>query len=109
MLISVINFISKFDEEVMIEYQLELETPGIWFFAEGSFDPDDLAELIHEILCEFSLPPCGFEWVNSCTKPQLDSFSGGAVWITTKGFEWLSTNNWLEEHRAKNDLSNQSS
>lgn len=81
---------------------------GHLVFAKDSFNPDDLSELIHELLCEFSLPPCGFEWINSCSKPELDSFGGGAVWITTKGFEWLSTNNWLEERRAKSDLPNPS-
>jgi len=108
LLLDVIAFINLFDKEILLEYQLDLDTPGIWFVAEESFNPDDLAKLIHELLCEFSLPPCGFEWANTCSKPQLGAFGGGAVWITKEGFEWLSTNNWLEEHRAKSNLPNSS-
>lgn len=109
LLLDVYKFIDNFDEIVLPEFQIDLDTPGIWFYTEETFNGDDLAELIHELICEFSLPPFGFEWANTCSKPRLDAFGGGAVWITKDGFEWLSTNNWLEEQRAKSHIPDPSS
>ncbi len=80
-----------------------------WFSSDGGeSSTNHIALFLHYCIVNFNFPPCGFEWSNSCSKPQLDSFSGGAVWITKEGFENISTNDWLEEHRVKSDLSNPS-
>lgn len=108
LLLDVYKYIENDDKFILPEYQIDLDTPGIWFYTEETFNIDDLAELIHELICEFSLPPFGFEWANTCSKPHLDAFGGGAVWITKEGFKWLSTNTWLRGHCAKSDLPNRS-
>lgn len=106
LLIDVVNFLDGCGKSILPTYQIDLKAPGIWFYTEETFDPPELAEILYEIICEFDLPPFGFEWANTCSKPQLDAFGGGAVWITKYGFQFVSTNNWLEERRAKSNVPN---
>ena len=49
------------------------------------------------------LKPFGFEWSNTCSKPRLDAFGGGACWITKEGTEWLSTSHWLGDKQENDD------
>lgn len=76
---------------------------GIWFSNEGWEDGniDNIANFIHHLIKALNLPPFGFEWANTCSNLCLESFGGGAVWITQEGFEWCSTNLWLEEKCLK--------
>lgn len=78
---------------------------GIWFSGdEGTGgNIDNIANFIHHLIEALDLPPFGFEWANTCSKPRLESFGGGAVWITKEGFDWCSTNQWLRTH-AENYL-----
>lgn len=49
----------------------------------------------------------GFEYANSCSKPNLDAFSGGAHVIdlgARQTIGWISTNDWLAFMLAGDDL-----
>lgn len=44
----------------------------------------------------------GFAWADTCSKPRLDGFGGGAVAIdfdqSPPTVEWVNTTSWLDEH-----------
>lgn len=80
-----------------VYFQHNAESDGYWFHSDESGDPEQLALFIHHLIEKFDLPPFGFDWAFTCSKPRIDEFGGGAVWITKEGFEWLSTSNWLYE------------
>jgi len=83
------------DEHLNIDYK---EIPeGWWIYSETNAEVEKLADFLCDLIVLLDLNPIGFEWANTCSKPQLESFGGGAVWITKDGFEWLSTNTWLSE------------
>lgn len=85
------------NENETVDFKHHAEEGRYWFHADESGDPEQLALLIHHLITTFDLPPFGFQWAHTCSKPRIDEFGGGAVWITKKGFEWLSTDSWLYE------------
>lgn len=83
-----------------LDFSHSTEKNGYWFFSEESGDPEQLADFIHHLVAKFDLPPYGFDWSHTCSKPRTDEFGGGAIWITKEGFEWMSTTCWLSEKRS---------
>lgn len=80
-----------------VEFAHKPQKDGYWFYTEGSGNPEQLALFIQHLIEYFNLPPFGFDWSYSCSKPRIDEFGGGAIWIAREGFEWLSTDSWLYE------------
>ena len=76
------------------------ESPNkLWIHDEGSGDPECVIKFV--LLCaeKFDLNGLwGFEYANTCSKPRLDAFGGGAHVIdlgARKSLGWISTNEWL--------------
>lgn len=88
-------------DDDMLCFDHRAKKDGYWFFSKGISEPGQLADFIHHLIVKFDLPPFGFDWSYTCTKPRIDEFGGGAVWITKKGFEWMSTNCWLHEKKDR--------
>ncbi|WP_395698493.1 hypothetical protein [Methylocella sp.] len=71
----------------------------LWIYDDGSGDPERAIEFV--LLCAetFDLKGLwGFEYANTCSKPRLDAFGGGAHVIdlgNRKSIGWVSTNEWL--------------
>jgi hypothetical protein len=71
----------------------------LWIRDECSGDPERVIKFV--LLCaeEFDLKGLwGFEYANTCSKPRLDAFGGGAHIIdlgARKSIGWTSTNEWL--------------
>jgi len=72
----------------------------LWLYAEEGADLDCLVDFLQDFLKE-NRPDSylGFEWANTCSKMRLDSFSGGAVFITADKTDWVSTYDFLETNR----------
>lgn len=52
---------------------------------EGGADIGQIADLLHEYLAHFDLDfELSISWANTCSKPRIGSFSGGAVAINKK-------------------------
>lgn len=78
-----------------LDFDYKDEPEGWWIYSDEYGKVEKLADFLHDLIILCNLDPIGFEWANTCSKPRLESFGGGAVWITKDGFEWLSTNTWL--------------
>lgn len=64
------------------EYEDQPTEHHILVYAETHGDPDVLADLIATFQREFQLPtPWILTWAHSCSRPVLDSFSGGALCV----------------------------
>jgi hypothetical protein len=83
-------------------FHLSLEREGgteLWIYDDGSGDPERVIEFV--LLCAetFDLKGLwGFEYANTCSRPRLDAFGGGAHVIdlgNRKSIGWVSTNEWL--------------
>jgi hypothetical protein len=71
----------------------------LWIHDDCSGDPERVIEFV--LLCagQFDLKGLwGFEYANTCSRPRLDAFGGGAHVIdlgARKSIGWTSTNEWL--------------
>lgn len=43
----------------------------------------------------------GFEWADTCSKPRLDAFGGGAMFVTATEIRGMHTSRWLAEQESK--------
>lgn len=74
---------------------------GIWINADENIDVDLMIVIIQAYLKKFHPKKfMGFEWANTCSKPRLDGFGGGAVYISADEVEFTNTSHWLDEQFA---------
>jgi hypothetical protein len=71
----------------------------IWMRDDGNGDVDGVIEFVTRCAKEFRLTGrWGFQYANSCSKPRLDGFGGGAHVIdlaTGEPLGWMCTDGWL--------------
>jgi hypothetical protein len=72
----------------------------IWFRDNGEgFNSDYFDTIIRYAIKKFKLKPMGYTWANTCSKPRLDEFDGGAAFFkynpTTDNVDTDYTAGWL--------------
>lgn len=88
------------DDAQWPQYEFAEDSDGVvlWVHEEEGCDIEDLANLLQQFLSLFRpADSIGFSWADTCSKPRLDSFGGGAVFITAVTQEWVSLWEWLKE------------
>ena len=76
----------------------ESDTKDLWIYYDESGNVQGVAEYVQEFLAKFRPDEAiGFEWADWCSKPRLDEFGGGAVFITATDVQYMSTGEWLHE------------
>jgi hypothetical protein len=79
----------------------------LWIYDDPTGDPERVVEFV--LLCaeQFDLQGLwGFEYANTCSRPRLEAFGGGAHVIdfgARKSIGWVSTNEWLTRTLADPD------
>ena len=68
---------------------------------EGAGDPESVIRFVKICASEFGLSGCwGFQYSNTCSKPSLDGFGGGAHVLdlaTGQPIAWFDTENWIAQ------------
>src|SRR5689334_18897111 len=74
------------EEYLSFEWSLDEIEGSLWLYAEESGDPDEVARFVRAFLARFR-PGDRFSltYADSCSKPRLGEFSGGAVFVTRDG------------------------
>lgn len=68
------------DEGPYCNYKDEPNNQAVWVYTEESGNVNGLADLVARFQTRFAIPtPWILEWANTCSRPVLDSFSGGAI------------------------------
>lgn len=58
---------------------------GVWFHGDENVIPEHVEEIARALVEELDLPgPFYCSWANTCSKPRIDEFSGGAF-VLAKG------------------------
>jgi hypothetical protein len=79
-----------------------VEDDGIWIYAAESISVDLMVVILQAYLKKFHPNSfIGFQWADTCSKPRLDEFGGGAVYISADDVEFMSTGRWLYEQFAE--------
>lgn len=82
-----------------VEYSRQKDAEGEFMWMHG-YEPnlEALAGVIAELQEDLQLDsPWGFQYSNSCSKPRLDAYGGGACFIHRGEQEWFNTGRWLDE------------
>ena len=86
--------------------QVELEDRTLWFCGRESGDPGAIADFVQGFLKQFR-PNGSFSMGHtfSCSRPRLDGFGGGAVFVTAESIEHVDSFTWLrarcKEHEKR--------
>jgi hypothetical protein len=89
------------------EFQMEGDRRSLWLAsAEGDGDIELAAVLVRQFLAHFRENCCWtLEWCCGCSKPVLNAFGGGAVFVTARCIEYYSTRDWIKTKRAEFEAS----
>jgi hypothetical protein len=81
-------------------FTYEFEKEGIWFYAEESGSPLQVAELVRRFFKE--MRPDGkdtfaLSWAETCSKMRTGEFGGGACLVTKDEVKCISTWEWVDQ------------
>ncbi len=73
----------------------------LWMRDDVTGDPERLIQFVKRCAVEFGLTGrWGFQYANTCSKPRLDGFGGGAHVLdlaTGETVDWIYTDGWLDQ------------
>lgn len=76
-------------------FQTVKQDSGIWIHSDDD-GLDAACQFVQHLLDRFAIKePVSFEWANTCSKPCLDAYSGGAVIITPTTIKAFHTSQWI--------------
>lgn len=76
----------------------------VWFHSFGyqQSSVNALSEFLHRFLIKFDRDDVVIlEWANTCSKPRVDAFGGGAAVISRLGIHFINTAVWADEVSQK--------
>ena len=86
-------------EGFLLSIQPEHGGSQLWMRDDVTGDPERLIEFVKRCAAEFSLKGrWGFQYANTCSRPRLDGFGGGAHVLdlaTGETVDWIYTDGWL--------------
>ena len=88
-------------EGFLLSIQPEHGGTQLWMRDDVTGDPERLIQFVKHCATEFGLTGrWGFQYANTCSKPRLDGFGGGAHVLdlaTGETEDWIYTDGWLAE------------
>ncbi|MDU6137919.1 hypothetical protein [Bradyrhizobium sp.] len=85
----------------LLSIQPEHGGSKLWMRDDVTGDPERLIQFVIRCAAEFHLTGrWGFQYANTCSRPRLDGFGGGAHVLdlaTGETVAWIYTNGWLAE------------
>ena len=95
--LAALGLAEKRDGDPCLQVVYDDKEGTVWVGSEDSGDVDYTADLVQAFLRRFDLDRViSFQWANTCSKPRLDAFGGGAVVISRRNADWLNTGTFVE-------------
>jgi hypothetical protein len=77
------------------DFEVAEEKSGIWIHSNDG-GTDAACQCVQHLLDRFGIiEAVSFEWANTCSKPRLDAYGGGAAVITATDIKAISTCQWV--------------
>lgn len=90
-----LDFSWSFDDD-------EVEGMGLWVYAEDAGNIEHVVLLVRAFLKKFRPKTCWtLEYADTCSRPRIGAFGGGAVLVTATDAQWLSTSTWRHDQVKK--------
>jgi hypothetical protein len=80
---------------------LNIQEKTFWMYSEGEGgNLDTLGAFVHEFILKFR-PDAVFTltWAETCSKPRVGEFGGGALVISREGVKAMNTHHWAKTQR----------
>ncbi|WP_374252977.1 hypothetical protein [Xanthobacter sp.] len=88
-------------EAFLLSIQPEHGGTKLWMRDDDTGDPERLIQFVKRCAATFNLTGrWGFQYANTCSRPRLDGFGGGAHVLdlaTGETVDWIYTDGWLAE------------
>ncbi len=82
-------------------FQDEEDARSLWLYADTHGNPEHVAWLIHKFLKRFRPNQCwSLTYANTCSKPRVGEFSGGAVFVTADEIQCQDAGDFVQQQRA---------
>ncbi len=82
-------------------FQDEEDSRNLWLYADTHGDPEHVAWLVHKFLKRFHPDQCwSLTYANTCSKPKVGEFCGGAVFVTATEIKQQTADDWVQQQRA---------
>lgn len=91
------KFPDEMEHPVSNDWELDENDNRVWFHGDGeAIDVDSAASVLQRFLIACIPQGCiSFTWAETCSKPRIGEFGGGACFITAQNIKWLSTYEWI--------------
>lgn len=91
-----------YELEALPGFDAKDEKDRFWIHTEESGSPTQVAIFLSEFLKKFRPKDAmGFQYADTCSRPLLDSYGGGAMFVTADGFESMHSSDWLCKQENK--------
>lgn len=85
-------------------WTLNMDVNDACIFCEESGDPDAMSTVLQRFLLRFRPDQyITFTWAETCSKPRVDEFGGGAALVTSHSSEWMHAHDWVQDKQAEYD------
>ena len=86
-------------EGFLLSIQPEHGGTNLWMRDDGAGDPERVIQFVKRCATQFGLTGLwGLQYANSCSRPRIDGFGGGAHVLdlaTGETVDWIYTDGWL--------------
>jgi len=99
-----LEYLHDSEEDHRAEFEWAFEEDGLWIYATEYGNVDDVVAFVQDFLAEFRPDGCfSLAWAETCSKPRIGEFGGGAVFVTKNTMEYQNTGDWLQEKRLEHE------
>lgn len=82
-------------------FEDDKDSRSLRLHADDYGDPTHAAWLVHKFLKRFRPDECwSLTYANTCSKPRVGEFSGGAIFVTASEIKQQTADDWVQQQRA---------
>jgi hypothetical protein len=82
-------------------FEVAWKDDSVVFYSEESANVDHLVHLVQKFLRKFRPQEAwSVTWAETCSKPRIDEFGGGAAFVTAGDVRWMGAHQFVEDQLA---------
>jgi hypothetical protein len=96
-----LDYPDRDEGETFAGFEVAWHDDSVSFYAEEGGNARHLAHLVQKFLRQFRPTEAWYvTWAETCSKPHVDEFGGGAAFVTADEVKWMSAHQFVEEQLA---------
>jgi hypothetical protein len=97
-----LTYMEDFDFDNWPAFSWEIEPEGLWVYSEAGGDPDEVAQVFKAFLRKFRpREMLVVRYAETCSKPRLGEFGGGAYVVMANKIEQISAHGWVDSMQKR--------